>query len=228
MVTASDNLIAAPADYLCGLTWDGSYLWHSDQHAATIYAIDRGTGTVVRRLPCDYVRSDLTFDGSMLCQVGGRPKRLVLIEPRTGKVTGHKEILPASGRVTGVEIGPEGVWMCLRAPTVVHLRDYATMQVKREFAVPGGAPSGLTYANGVVVYGEYEPGTLRAIDPADGSHIGSIRVDGRPTGIAWDGDRLWYCDLPGRMIRSIDRARLVGLLRRARRGQVRVHRGRPA
>ena len=110
--------------------------------------------------------------------------------------------------MTGVEIGPEGLWVCLRAPTVVQLRDYPTMQVMREFAVLGAGPSGLTYADGIVVYGEYEAGMLHAIDPTTGSYIGSTRVGGRPTGIAWDGVRLWYCDFPSRVIRAIDRERL--------------------
>lgn len=82
------------------------------------------------------------------------------------------------------------------------------MQVRRELAVPGAGPSGLTYADGV--YGEYESGVLKTIDPASGSHLGSTRVDGRPTGIAWDGDRLWYYGVTGRVIRSIDRERLLG------------------
>jgi hypothetical protein len=123
---------------------------------------------------------------------------------------GQKEMRPPSGRVTGVELGPEGLWACLRGPTVVQLRDYSTMRVIREFAVPGAGPSGLTYADGIVVYGEYETGMLHAVDPADGSTVGSTRVDGRPTGVAWDGTRLWYCDFPGRAIRAIDRDRLLG------------------
>lgn len=30
MVTAGDDWVAALANYLCGLTWDGTHLWHSD------------------------------------------------------------------------------------------------------------------------------------------------------------------------------------------------------
>jgi hypothetical protein len=202
--------IPAPGRYLCGLTWDGHLLWHSDQDAACIYAIDPSAGSIVHTYHCDEVRADLAFDGTMLCQVGGRPKRLALVDPQSGVTTGHKAILPASGRVTGVEFGPEGLWMCLREPMVVQLRDYWSMQVQREFAVPGSSPSGLTYADGLVVYGEFESALLRAIDPANGAHVGSTEVDGRPTGLTWDGNRLWYCDFPGRAIRSLARNCLMG------------------
>jgi hypothetical protein len=198
--------LPAPGRYLCGLTWDGEHLWHSDQEALAIYALDRRDGAVARELACPWVRADLAFDGSVLCQVGGRPKRLVLVGRDTGEVVGQRPVLPSSGRLTGVEMGPEGMWMCLREPMVVQLRDYPALDVVREFAVPGARPSGLTYAGGVVVYGEYDTSTLHAIDPASGAHLGWASVPDRPTGMTWDGERLWYCDFPNRAIRAFELA----------------------
>jgi hypothetical protein len=195
--------LPAPERYLCGLTWDGVHLWHSDQEAAKIFAIDPADGTIVRDFPCAAVRADLAFDGALLCQVGGRPKRLVLVDRATGAVAGERAVLPASGRLTGVELGPEGIWMCLRAPMVVQLRSYPEMAVQREYPVPGSSPGGLTYARGVVVYGEFEAGRLHAIDPATGAWLGGARVVGRPTGMTWDGERLWYCDFPGRRLSAV-------------------------
>lgn len=206
---AGANWLPAPARYLCGLTWDGAQLWHSDQEAARIYAIDRGTGQVTRTYRCDDVRADLAFDGSMLCQVGGRPKQLVLVDPATGDVTGCRKILPASGRVTGVEFGPEGLWLVLRDPNVVQLRDYPAMTVQREYRVPGAGPSGLTYADGIVLFGEFNTATLHAIEAATGAHIASAEVQGHPTGLTWDGDRVWYCDFGARMLRAVDLADLL-------------------
>lgn len=201
--------LPAPGDYMCGLTWDGVHLWHSDQDALKIFAIDRADGAVVREFECKSVRADLAFDGSMLCQVGGRPKRIVLVNRETGRVTGRREVLPASGRLTGTEMGPEGMWMLLREPMVVQLRDYPAMTVRREYPVPGSSPSGLTYARETVVYGEFEPGILHAVDAATGAHLGSASVIGRPTGLTWDGERLWYCDFPNRVLRTIQLADLV-------------------
>ncbi|GAB3533135.1 NHL repeat-containing protein [Phytohabitans suffuscus] len=195
--------VPGPAGYMCGLTWDGTRLWHSDQDAATIYAVDPRDGTVERRFECPYVRADLAFDGTRLLQVGGRPKQLVEIDPDTGEVTGMKPVPPASGRLTGTELGPEGIWMVLRAPTVVQLRDYASMDVLREFPALGESPSGLTYAAGVVVYGDFDDGVLRAMDPRTGEHLGQSAVPGHPTGITWDGERLWYCDFPARSFRAL-------------------------
>src|SRR5215831_14685210 len=97
-----------PGTYPCGLTWDGTHLWHSDQAAGEIYALDPADGTVLRTLRCPSVRADLTDDGQWLCQVGMRPKRLLLVDRDTGRPGGQVAVRPSSGRLTGVELAPEG------------------------------------------------------------------------------------------------------------------------
>jgi hypothetical protein len=194
--------IPAPGSYLCGLAWDGERLWHSDQEAARIWALDPESGAVLRSLTCPWVRADLTFSDGLLGQIGGRPKRIVEVDPRTGAVVRHRPVRPPSGRLTGLERGPEGVWMCLRAPAVVQLRDVATLTVQAEYPI-AGSPSGLTYADGVVVYGDFEAGLLRAVDAGSGALRAAAPVGGHPTGVTWDGERLWYCDFRARRLAAV-------------------------
>jgi hypothetical protein len=195
--------IPAPTSYLCGLTWDGELLWHSDQDEELIIAIDPADGRVVRRFACPWVRADLTHDGEALLQVGGRPKRLVVVDPVGGRVTGRRELPPADGRTTGVEMGPEGLWSCLRGPSTITLRDRATLRVLREFPVGGSSPSGLTVAGDVVVHGDFDEGVLRSTDGRTGEPRGRLDVPGKPTGITWDGELVWYCDFSGRCFRAV-------------------------
>lgn len=202
--------LPGPSDYMCGLTFDGTLLWHSDQDAAKVYAVDPGDGRVVREFDCQKVRADLAHDGRWLCQVGGRPKRVVLLDPENGAVVGEKAVLPASGRLTGLESSAEGFWMILRGPTTVQLRDHETMTVQREFPAMGESPSGLTYADGVVVYGDFDDGTLYAMDPHTGEHLGSVPTGGRPTGLTWDGEHVWFCDFPTRSFRAVAPASVLG------------------
>ena len=194
--------IPAPAGYRCGLTWDGARLWHSDQDAGRIWALDPATGGVLRSIDSGWVRADLAYYDGLLCQVGGRPKRIVLIDPDTGRVVGQKQVLPASGRLCGIEVGPEGMWMCLRSPSVLQLRDLETMTVQVEFPIEG-APSGATYAHGIVVYGEFETGQLRAVDTATGELLETRQVVGHPTGMTWDGEHVWYCDFAARACKAV-------------------------
>lgn len=194
--------LPGPGTYMCGLTWADGLLWHSDQEAGKIYALERAAGEVVREFECPQARADLACHDGLLCQVGGRPKRLLLIDPYTGDMVGEKQVPPPSGRLCGIEMGPEGMWMCLRNPAVVQLRDFATMTVRAEYAVPG-SPSGLTYASGLVVYSEFEAGLLRAVDAATGRVAGAVQVEGNPTGLTWDGYQIWYCDFRARAVKSI-------------------------
>ncbi|MEV6812123.1 hypothetical protein [Micromonospora sp. NPDC051296] len=194
--------LPAPGSYLCGLTYDGEFFWHSDQEAGEIYALAPDTGAVVRTLSCPRVRADLTVGGGALCQVGGRPKRILLVDPLSGAVLGEREVAPSSGRLCGVETSGVMMWMGLRGPSVVQLRDVETMTVRREFAVPG-TPSGLTVAGDVVVYADFEGAMLRAVDGRDGTLLGEALVDGRPVGLTWDGALVWYADFAGRRLAAV-------------------------
>jgi hypothetical protein len=167
-----------------------------------MYAVDPATGSVARDFRCAWIRADLAYHDGLLYQVGGRPKRLVLVDPRTGRTEGQKRVEPSSGRLTGIEMGPEGMWMCLRAPDVVQLRDLETMSVLVEHPIQG-SPSGLTYVDGVVVYAEFEAGVVRAVDGVTGEPLGAVRVEGRPTGTTWDGEHIWYCDFAARAFKAI-------------------------
>lgn len=194
--------LPSPGSYLCGLTWFDGLLWQSDQDAGWIWAIEPGFGEVVRELACDRVRADLTHHDGVLWQVGDRPKRIVRVDPRTGDVVGTTAVNPPSGRLCGTEASADGLWMCLRGPAVVQLRDFGTMTVQREIPVEG-SPSGLTVVNRTVVYADFEAGLVRAVDTRTGRIVGTARVEGAPTGMAWDGYSLWYCDFRARRLKAI-------------------------
>ncbi|WP_447002692.1 hypothetical protein ACRAKI_23620 [Saccharothrix isguenensis] len=194
--------LPSPGAYMCGLTWSDGLLWHSDQDAGRIWAVDPRYGDVERELECSRVRADLTYHDSLLCQIGGRPKRFVLVDPESGEVVGTKPVEPASGRLCGAEMTAAGMWMCLREPAVLQLRDFETMTVRREMPIVG-TPSGMTCVNRTVVYGEFETGLVRAVDTTTEQVVGTARVEGRPTGMAWDGYSLWYCDFAARRFKAI-------------------------
>ncbi len=195
------RVIPAPGAYLCGLTWDGSLFWHSDQRASRIYALARDDGAVQREYSCVGARADLAYAGGLLCQIGERPKRLLLIDPGTGELVGRKAILPSNGRVCGVEAADDGLWLCLRNPAVVQFRDFATMSVQREFPVLGN-PSGLTIAGSTVYYSDNEEACVLGFDTETETLVFATPVEGRPTGITFDGEYIWYADFSGRCFRA--------------------------
>lgn len=194
--------LPAPGAYLCGLTWDGLRLWHSDQRAGRVYALDPDDGTVLHTIPCPGARADVTWQDGRLWQIGERPKRFLVLDPQTGEVVERRAIRPSSGRVCGAEARPDGVWVCLRRPAVVQLRSTETVAVLREFPVAGN-PSGLTEVDGVVYYTDFEDVVVRGYDVTTGEQVFAQAATGSPTGLTYDGRHLWYCDFPGAALRAI-------------------------
>jgi outer membrane protein assembly factor BamB len=198
-VLAPVHTVPAPGERLCGVAWDGRHLWHSDAGTERIYCLDPGSGRVLRELACP-VRTCLAWDGRRLWQVAGRPKRLRCLDPEDGSTV--RELPLESERACGVEIdgrrfwstNDEG-WLELRS-----LADGALLRTHR--ADPRIA--GVTVARGLVWYAVDERSLLVAVDRDTGEERQRHRVEGTPTGLTFDGDRLWYADLAGRRLVAVD------------------------
>ncbi|MGW5666917.1 hypothetical protein [Micromonospora sp. NPDC003776] len=172
----------------------------------------------MRTIECPRLRADLTCHDGLVWQVGGRPKRLLLIDPVTGAEIGERAVLPASGRVCGVEAGPDGIWLGLCGPAVVQLRDLATLEVRREFPVDG-QPSGMTFHGDVVLYADFGESLIRTVDAATGELRSAVAVEGRPVGMTWGGDLIWYADFADRRLKALRPSDVLAgtVLPRARR-----------
>ena len=55
------RVIPSPGSHMCGLTWDGHFLWHSDGSTNQLYCFDLSTNQLLRSLPCPEVRTGLSF-----------------------------------------------------------------------------------------------------------------------------------------------------------------------
>lgn len=199
------NRLQAPSQYQCGLAWDGTQLWHSDQDLTTLFAIDPSNGEVTKELTSAWIRADLTFNGTHLVQVGGRPKRLVYLSPDTGHKQRMQDVVPKSGRLTGIEYVPnQGYWMLFRGPTTIQLREPVNLDVIREFPACGQSPSGLTVVGDHLVHADFETAELRTMSTHDGSTGTVVTMPGQPTGMTWDGENIWVCDFTHNRIVAID------------------------
>jgi streptogramin lyase len=185
--------LPAPGRHLCGLAWDGEALWHSDAGTETIYRLDPTDGRVLRELPCPAVRTCLSWDGR-LWQVAGRPKALRCLDPETGEVLG--ELPLPSEDCCGIEVDGDEFWVSWVEGERIerrHLSDgafIAAFPAERRVA-------GITFALGLLWYAVDEHGIVVAVEAATGRERLRERVEGTPTGLTWDGKRLWYADFAG-------------------------------
>jgi hypothetical protein len=199
------RVIPSPGSHMCGLTWDGHFLWHSDGSTNQLYCFDLSTNQLLRSLPCPEVRTGLSFRDGSLWQVVGQPKTLAVVSAEAG--TRDVRVLDArfqGAEVCGIEWGPEGLWIGIKTDSehsIAELRAPGTLSLVRRLEIPGEV-AGLTCEGPNLLYTDFGRGRLTVVDSSSGSRIGECALEGHPTGLTNTGSSFWYCDYTGGVIRE--------------------------
>lgn len=194
---------------LCGLTWSGQYLWFSDAVQNQIAALDPATGDVVHRLTCPGVRTDLTTLGGNLVQVAGENRGLRIIDPETGDVVGELSNPRAGHLLSGLEATRDGLWLGYEDLRVIELRSVEDLRLLA--SLPVSQPvAGVTVSDDYVAYANHRGAAINLFDLGQKREVASISVNGNPTGIAWDGSLIWYCDYTTFQLRAIEVPGIAG------------------
>ena len=205
MTGAETAALPVPGRQLCGLAWLDGLLWFSDAVLDEIMAVDPDTGAVEHRVPCPDVRTGLTAaaGGRSLIQVVGPDKRLRTLDPRTGAVLAEHPNPRSGGELCGLHETPAGLWTGYKDPPVVELRRPPEPEPVASFPVDTDVAD-LTVARELVVFADHPGMRLHVLDPRAGRIVETIPVAGAPTGLTWDGHRLWYCDYDSRQLRAVE------------------------
>ncbi|ONI76376.1 hypothetical protein ALI144C_37660 [Actinosynnema sp. ALI-1.44] len=187
----------------CGLTWSGEYLWFSESVSGQISALDPVTGTVERRIACPELCTDLTTMGGNLVQVVGRTRYLRVIHPVSGEVVTELPNPRSGHALSGLEATRDGVWFGYEDLQLVDLRSTDNWRLIDVIPVRGRV-SGLTASDSYVAYTDYRAGTINMVDYRTGRELVAYDPPGNPTGITWDGNRIWYCDYTTLQLRAIE------------------------
>lgn len=188
---------------LCGLTWSGEFLWFSEAVSNQIMALDPYTGEVERRIPCQEVRTDLTTLDGYLVQVAGEQRVLRVIDPEDGNTVAELPNPRPGHKLCGLEATGHGLWLGYEDLRLVDLRDKRTLRLIETFKVRHPI-AGLTVSDSYVAYADYPAGTVNMLDLDARRDVASYSVAGNPTGITWDGRRIWYCDYTTLQLRAIE------------------------
>jgi glutamine cyclotransferase len=194
---------------LCGLTWSGQFLWFSEAVLNQIIAVDPVTGRVQERIPCLGVRTDLTTLGGNLVQVVEDDRRLRVIAPDTGSIVSELPNPRPGNVLCGVEATRDGIWLGYEDLRVIDLRASDDLRLIDTVPVKHGV-AGVTTSDSYLAYADYPAGCINLIDLRTKREVGSYSVAGNPTGITWDGRRIWYCDHTTLQLRAIE---VPGMLR---------------
>lgn len=208
MTAGDDVAVRVPGRHLCGLTWLDGLLWYSDHGLDEIIAVDPATGAVVNRFPCPGVRTGLTaVDGERLIQVVDGDKRLRELDPHTGQVIAEYPNPRPGGELCGIQSTPDGLWTGYSDPPVIELRRLPDPEPILSVPVNEDVAD-LTVAGDLVVFANHPDARLNFLDPRARLIVEVVHVMGKPTGLTWDGERLWYCDYAASHLRAVEVASL--------------------
>ena len=203
--------IPAPSDQVRTLTFDGKNLWTLDHKANEAIALSPADGAVTKRLtiPFDKAFGLAWWDGGLGVSQQ-EPKRLVRLDPETGKVT-RELALKKQHWVHGFEQVGEELWVgdaWMGCVLRIGLKDG-----KKGKPLGVGGPQPNRFAptpDGVWHLDDFAPLLIK------NSHKGKVLdwadkpFEGRCDGIAWNGNDLWALDAKTKRIGIIRRRGTAG------------------
>ncbi|NMP24975.1 hypothetical protein [Sulfobacillus harzensis] len=196
--------VPAPGEHLCGVAWDGLGLWHSDGATNAIYQVDPETGEVKSELSCDDVRTCLGFDGNLLWQIAGTPKRIRLIRPTDGWVLDEIALAADSEAMCGLHVERDRYWLGSKATGIIEERDGSTHRLLRHWQIDGSV-HGLARVHNTLWFTDYPARQLVGWDRNQNTAIARFDLPGHPTGLCRGaGDTLWYCDYTNRCLTQVE------------------------
>lgn len=200
--------VSVEAEVLCGVTWSGQLLWYADAGREQVVGVDPHSGESVATHSCPGLRSGLAIYGENLVYAAGPDYLLRTIDPVSGEVVDESPNPRPGQEISGLEGARQGLWLAYRE--LLDLRTIGDFRLVECVGVNRIA-TGVTVTDRFVVYCNDQAGNERVplgiitvLDTNAGQEVLSINVHGAPTGLSWDGSRIWYCDNASSRLRAID------------------------
>ena len=201
-VLSVERSYPAPGSHLCGIAWDGYYLWHADAGTDRLYCLDVHTGAILQEVACPEVRTGLTYDGTSLWQMAGHPKRIRVINPADGQIVreiGQGEHAEGMG---GLFVDGTSYWLGPEQQGRIEQHALGDNTVLATFGVVPSA-EGISIIGSTLWYTSYRQRLLAAIDLRTGEEMQRYQLPGDPTGMCWDGTQVWYSDYLHRQLCAV-------------------------
>jgi hypothetical protein len=206
----------SPGNGPAGLAWDGRALWNADFTTGHLFAVDPGSGEVVRSLVCPGNLSGLAWDGRSLWQSLHEEGMLRRINPETNDFD-QTIALPGHGWLSGVAWDGRTLWAVSQQKGQMLAVERESGRVVRTLPAPI-AGGGLDYHDGYlwlsVAYpmvfdetyqqfdwqGEARSFALVQIDVRDGREVARYNAQHLYMGVTWVGRDIWLSHAGGRKL----------------------------
>lgn len=206
----------APGNGPAGLAWDGRTLWNADFTAGRIFAVDPGSGELVRSLRCPGNLSGLAWDGRSLWQSLHEEGMLRRVNPQSND---FDQTIPLTehGWLSGVAWDGHHLWVVSQQRGELLAVERESGRIVRTLPAPV-AGGGLDYHDGYLwlsvaypmafdeTYQQFEwldeaqSFALVQIDPRDGREVAWHNAQHLYMGVAWANDEVWLSHSGGRKL----------------------------
>jgi transglutaminase-like putative cysteine protease len=195
-----------------GLTWDGEAFWVSDLATATLNRISPEGKVLQRKDAPGLAPSGLAWDGSRIWCMDGRSKKVFAIKPEEWLTVGALEVEMADPRALAWD--GTRLWAADAKGERIECLDSQDGTTLRWIPGPVAGPGKRSEISAMAFHGPYLwaadrlADTLYQIDASSGTVINFLPSPGPyPSGLAWDGNRMWCLDYERRTLFEVD---LVG------------------
>lgn len=131
----------------------------------------------------------VTYDGQHIWFASG--DKLNAIDPKTGKHIRAVDVMAHAGTAF------DGRHLYQLSGDRISKIDPKTGRIVSTIPAPGGAGSGLAWAEGTLWMGQYRNRKIHQIDPERGTVLRTIESNRFVTGVTWVDGELWHATLEG-------------------------------
>ncbi len=131
----------------------------------------------------------VTYDGQQVWFASG--DKLNALDPESGKAVRSIDIAAHAGTAF------DGRHLFQLSDDRIQKIDPKTGRVLATIPAPGGAGSGLAWAEGTLWMGQYRNRKIHQIDPETGAVLRTIESNRFVTGVTWVDGELWHATLEG-------------------------------
>jgi len=209
------HTIPAPGLRCQDVTWDGTYLWATENNTRSYYQLDPEDGTVINSIPYPVqtpYSEGITFDGEYLWACGweesnGYGSHLFKIDPETGDISASLAYPGdyAGNWPHGIAFDGTNLWANNFATHTLDKINPVTAELIDTLPAPSDFSVGITWDGASLWTNDFQQSLIFKQAPYTGEVLGSTYIPiTNMRGMAWDGNYLWTVSWEAATIYKID------------------------
>jgi YVTN family beta-propeller protein len=164
-------------------------VWVASVTSGTLSRIDAATGAVTATIALAGAPAGIAVGAGAVWVTSQETGQLLRVDPASGRLSRSFAVGPGPDSLA---VAAGRVWVADSGGTVSRL-DPRTGRI--QLIRTGGAPAGITYADGAIWVADSQAGAVSRIDPRTG-RTQLVRVGNEPADLAAAGNRVWATVLP--------------------------------